>query len=72
MNQNIKCLPLPEGNESKDGFGWESDSEETSVDGEFSSSVEEIESETEEEMIEDSTESESNSTDVPRKRKKKK
>ena len=51
MNQNIKCIPLPDGNGSEDGFGSESDAEEISVDGEFSSSDEEIESEREEEVI---------------------
>lgn len=50
MNQNIKCT---EGNESKDGFELESNSEEISVDGQFSSSDEEIESDTEEKIIED-------------------
>ena len=44
MNQNIKCT---DGNESKYGFELESDSEEISVDGQFSSD-EEIESHTRE------------------------
>ena len=70
MNQNIKCIPLPDANENEDGFWSESDSEEISVDGQFSSSDKEIESETEEEIIEDLTESKFDSTEVPSKRKK--
>ena len=70
VNQNIKCILLPNGNESKDGFGLENDSEEISVDEEFSSSDKGIESEIEEESIEDLTESKFSSTDVPSKPKK--
>ena len=51
MNQNIKCIPLPDGNESENGFGSESDSEEISVDREFFFSDEEIESERQKEVI---------------------